>query len=60
MDPHYNINQFNWDISLDYMPEKNHVAHFINGLVDSLEIHTPSRKRKRKSQSGDWYCFNGM
>ena len=38
---HYNINQFKLDISLDYVPEKNHGAHFINGLVDSLEIHPP-------------------
>jgi len=32
------------------MPEKNLVAHFINGLADSLEIHPPSRKRKRKTE----------
>lgn len=41
MHTHYNTNQFILDISLDYVPEKNHVAHFINGLVDSLEIHHP-------------------
>ncbi|MGO4939573.1 transposase [Fundicoccus sp. Sow4_D5] len=37
----YNINQFKLDISLDYMPEKHPITHFINGLVDSLEIHPP-------------------
>lgn len=37
----YNIDQFKLDISLDYIPEKHHVAHFINGLVDSLAIHHP-------------------
>lgn len=38
---YYNTNQITLDISIDYLPEENHVAYFINDLVDSLEIHHP-------------------
>ncbi len=38
---YYNTNQLTLDISIAYLPEENHVAYFINDLVESLEIHHP-------------------
>ncbi len=34
----YNINQTTLNISLEYIPEKNHPALYINELVESLEL----------------------
>lgn len=37
----YNINQTVIELSIAYVPEKGHVTHFINDLVESLKIKTP-------------------
>lgn len=35
---HYDINQTTLNIFLEYIPEKNHPALYINELVESLEL----------------------
>lgn len=41
MHSHYNINQLTLNLSTSFIPEKNHVAVFINELVESLQIRQP-------------------
>ena len=38
MQNNYNMNQNTLSIALDYIPEKNHPARYINELVESLEV----------------------
>ncbi|WP_051221191.1 hypothetical protein [Eremococcus coleocola] len=38
---YYNTNQLSLDISYAYIPEPNHTAHYINQLVDQLEVDHP-------------------
>lgn len=38
MQDYYNINQTTLSIALDYLPEENHPARYINQLVESLKI----------------------
>lgn len=35
---HYNLSQTTLNISLEYIPEKNHPALYINELVEILEL----------------------
>ena len=38
MQNNYNMNQTTLSIALDYIPEENHPAHYINSIVESLKI----------------------
>lgn len=35
---HYNINQTTLSIAIDYLPEENHPARYINQLVEQLKL----------------------
>ena len=35
----YNINQMNLSIPMDYLPKKDHIAWFINDLVEDMDEH---------------------
>lgn len=37
----YNINQLTLNLSTEFIPKENHVACFINELVESLQINDP-------------------
>lgn len=37
----YNTNQLTLNLSTEFIPKENHVACFINDLVESLQIHEP-------------------
>lgn len=38
MQDYYNMNQTTMSIALDYIPEENHPARYINTQVESLKI----------------------
>ncbi|KIO95759.1 Mobile element protein [Levilactobacillus brevis] len=38
MQDYYNMNQTTLSIALDYLPEENHPARYINQLVESLKL----------------------
>lgn len=49
MHTNYNINQTTLCINTEYIPQKNNTAHYINGLVESLQLAEPylfGRQRK--------------
>ena len=38
---YYNMNQLTLDITTSYIPEENNTAHFINTLVESIQLKEP-------------------